>query len=123
MLRSGLASESGLVWRLRPQKRFVNISDSLISTCSICIDKFKRCILKQHISPKIDMQSYPVTLKNGKCPQNIKHYISILMIYLYKFGHNISTRCSDKLQISFFLPWVGYFDIVLGMEKSSHICI
>ena len=43
------------------------------------------------------------------------------MMYLCKFGHNISHRCSDKMQISFFLPWVGYFGIVLGMEKSSHI--
>ena len=24
-----------------------------------------------HFSPKLDMQSYPVTFKNGKCPQNI----------------------------------------------------
>ena len=24
-----------------------------------------------HFSPKLDVQSYPVTLKNGKCPQNI----------------------------------------------------
>ena len=24
-----------------------------------------------HFSPHLDMQSYPVTLKNGKCPQNI----------------------------------------------------
>ena len=39
------------------------------------------------------------------------------------FGHNISTRCSDKMQISFFLPRVGYFGFVLGMEKSSNICI
>ena len=69
-----------------------------------------------HFSPKLDMQSYPVTLKN-------KHYISILMMYLCKFGQNISTRCSDKMQIGFFLPWVGYFGIVFGIEKSSHICI
>ena len=34
-------------------------------------------------------------------------------MYLCKFGHNISTRCSDERQISFFLPWVGYFGIVL----------
>ena len=72
-------------------------------------------------SPKLDMQSYPVTLKNGKCPP--KHYISILMMDLCKFGHNISTRCSDNMPISFFLPWVGYFGIVLGMEKYSHMCI
>ena len=52
-----------------------------------------------------------------------KHYISILMMYLCKFGQNISTRCSDKMQISFFLLWVGYFGIVFGIEKSSHICI
>ena len=70
-----------------------------------------------HFSPNLDMQSYPVTLKNGK------HYISILMMYLCLFGQNISTRCSDKMQIGFFLPWVGYFDIVFGIEKSSHICI
>ena len=31
-----------------------------------------------------------------------KHYISVLMMYLCKFGHNISTRCSDKMQLSFF---------------------
>ena len=42
-----------------------------------------------------------------------KHYISILMLYLCQFGHNISTRCSDETQISFFLPWVGYFGIDL----------
>ena len=24
-----------------------------------------------HFSPKLDMQNYPVTLKEGKCPQNI----------------------------------------------------
>ena len=78
-----------------------------------------------HFSPNLDMQSYPVTLKNGKCPQKIspKHYISILMMYRCKFGQNISTRCSDKMQIGFFLPWVGYFGIVFGIEKSSHICI
>ena len=93
-----------------------------MNTCSICIHKLKRCKLMQHIfSPKLDMQSYPVALKNSKCPP--KHYISILMMYKCKFGHNISTRCSDEMQISFFLPWVGYFGIVLGMEKSSHICI
>ena len=42
------------------------------------------------------------------------------MMYLCKFGQNISTRCSDKMQISFFLLWVGYFGIVFGIEKSSH---
>ena len=78
-------------------------------------------ITTAHFSPKSDMQSYPVILKNGKCPQ--KHYISILMMYLCKFGQNISTRCSDKMQISFFLLWVGYFGIVFVIEKSSHICI
>ena len=31
--------------------------------------------------------------------------------------HNVSTRCSDKMLICFFLPWMGYFGIVLGMEK------
>ena len=45
------------------------------------------------------------------------------MMYLCRFGQNISTRCSDEMQISFFLPWVGYFGIVFGIEKSSHICI
>ena len=45
------------------------------------------------------------------------------MVYLCKFGQNISTRCSDKMRISFFLPWVGYFGIVFGIEKSPHICI
>ena len=35
----------------------------------------------------------------------------------------ISTRCSDKKQISLFLPWVEYFGIVFGIEKSSHISI
>ena len=34
-------------------------------------------------------------------------------MYLCKFGHNISTRCSNETQISFFLPWVGYIGIVL----------
>ena len=72
-------------------------------------------------SLKLDMQSYPVTLKNGK--YSPKHYISILMMDICKFGHNISTKCSDKMPISFFLPWVGYFGIVLGMEKYSHMCI
>ena len=56
-----------------------------------------------------------MTLKNSQCPP--KHYISILMMYLCKFGHNISTRCSDEMQIRFFLPWVGYFGIVLVGEK------
>ena len=40
------------------------------------------------------------------------------MMYLCKFGQNISTRCSDKMQISFFLLWVGYFGLVCGIEKS-----
>ena len=74
-----------------------------------------------HFSPKLDMQSYPVTLK--KRLMSLKHYLSILMMYLCKFGQNIWTRCSDKMQIGFFLPWVGYFGIVFGIEKSSHICI
>ena len=43
------------------------------------------------------------------------------MMYLCKFGHNISTRCSDETQISFFLPWVGYFGIVLVGEKSCRM--
>ena len=70
-------------------------------------------------SPKLDMQSYPVTLKNGKCPP--KHYISILMMDLCKFGHNISTRYSDKMPISFFLPWVGYL-VSFWVWKSILIC-
>ena len=45
------------------------------------------------------------------------------MMYLCKFGQNLSTRCSGKMQISFFLPWVGYFGITFGIEKFSHICI
>ena len=48
--------------------------------------------------------------KNGQCPQT--HYISFIMMYLCKFGHDISTRCSDEMQISFFLMWEGYFGIV-----------
>ena len=39
------------------------------------------------------------------------------MMYLCKFGHNIATSCSDETQIHFFLPWVGYFGIVLVGEK------
>ena len=74
-----------------------------------------------HFSPKLDMQSYPMALK--KRLLSPKHYISILMVYLCKFGHNILTRCSDEMQISFLLPWTGYFGIVLGMEKSSHTSI
>ena len=27
-----------------------------------------------HFPPKLDMQSHPVTLKNGKCPQNSDLY-------------------------------------------------
>ena len=74
-----------------------------------------------HFSPELGMQSYSVALK--KRLMSPKHYISILIMYLCKFGHNISTRCSVKMQKSFFLPWVGYFGIGLGMEKYSHICI
>ena len=94
-----------------------NISNSWMNAYSICIDKLKRCILKQPtFSPKLDMQSYPVTLKTANVPQNI--YISILMMYLCKFGPNISTRCLDEMQINFFLSRVGYFGIVLVGEKS-----
>ena len=28
-------------------------------------------IKTEQFLPKLDMQSYPVTLKNGKCPQNV----------------------------------------------------
>ena len=45
------------------------------------------------------------------------------MMYLCKFGQNILTRCSDKMQISVFLPWLDFFDIVFGIEKSSHLSI
>ena len=110
-----LLRDRALVCRPGPQQRFKNISNSWISTCSICIDQLKRCILNSTFSPKLDMQSYPVTLK--KRLMSPKHYISILMMYLCKFGKNISTRCSDKLQISFFLPWVGYFGIFFGMKS------
>ena len=40
-----------------------------------------------HFSPHLDMQSYPVTLKNGKCPKNITFLFR--MMYLCKFGQNI----------------------------------
>ena len=74
-----------------------------------------------HFSPHLDMQSYPVTLKNGKCPQNITLYANDVSMQIWlKY---ISTRCSDKMKIGFFLPWVGYIGIVFGIEKSSHICI
>ena len=43
------------------------------------------------------------------------------MMYLCDFGNNISTRCSDETQISYFLPWVGYFGIVLVGEKSCRM--
>ena len=74
-----------------------------------------------HFSPHLDMQSYPVTLKNGKCPQNITLYPNDVSMQIW--SKYISTRCSDKMKIGFFLPWVGYFGIVFGIEKSSHICI
>ena len=45
------------------------------------------------------------------------------MMYLCKFGHNISTRCSGKKQISFFLSWVGYFGIVLVGKIFSYMHI
>ena len=56
-------------------------------------------------------------------PLNENTGISILMMYLCKFGHNISTRCSDKMQIKFLFTVGGVFGIVKGMEKSSYICI
>ena len=43
------------------------------------------------------------------------------MMYLCECGPNIWTRCSDEMQISFFLPWVGYFGIVLDGKKSCHM--
>ena len=71
-----------------------------------------------HFSPKLDMQSYPVTLKNGYITLHL--YPNDVSMQIWS---NISTRCSDKMQISFFLLWVGYFGIVFGIEKSSHIRI
>ena len=76
-------------------------------------------------SPKLDMQSYPVSLKSGQCPQNI--IISLLMMYLCKFGRNISTRCSDEMQISSFYRrwgilisfWLGKRGKVLPYELAS----
>ena len=74
-----------------------------------------------HFFTEIRHAELPCDIENGKLSP--KHYISILMMYLCKFSHNISTRSLDKRQISFTLPRVGYFGIVLGMEKSSYICI
>ena len=38
-----------------------------------------------------------------------------------QFGHKISTSCSDEMQIRFYIPWVGYFGIVLVGEKSCRM--
>ena len=39
------------------------------------------------------------------------------MMYLCKFGHNISTTCSDETQISFFFIVGGVFWYRLGLGK------
>ena len=67
-----LLRDRTLVWRPRPQQRFKNISNFWISTCSVLHRSIEATHIKTaHFSPKLDMQSYPVTLKIGKCPQNI----------------------------------------------------
>ena len=68
-----LLRDRALVWRPRPQQRFKNTSNSWMSTCSIYMHRSIEAmhIKTAHFSP--DMQSYPVTLKNGKCPQNITY--------------------------------------------------
>ena len=39
------------------------------------------------------------------------------MMYLCKFGHNISTRCSDEMQKSFFFTVGGVFWYGFGWRK------
>ena len=63
-----------------------------------------------HFSPKLDMQSYPVTLKTVNVPKKLHLYPNDVSMQIW--SKYIDYMCSDKMQISFFLPWVGYFGIV-----------
>ena len=72
MLRSGLASRSDVSMAPEVATKIKNTSIFWMSIHVVYASIIEAMhVTTAHFSPKLDMQSYPVTLKNGKCPQNI----------------------------------------------------
>ena len=75
------------------------------------------------------MQNLYHLLDRSQTFQNIYTYGNVNSIFVklqpdsmnIKNDPRISTWCSDETQISLFLPWLGYFGIVLDWEKSCRM--